>query len=76
MKTEKRPAKVGERILITNPKITTSYYQKGDILTAGEWDEKYKHLLIPGDVLTKEFPDRGYLGEEAYEVIVGEETEV
>ncbi|ATP95447.1 hypothetical protein CSE15_16505 [Bacillus altitudinis] len=62
-KTEKRKARVGERILITNAMLTGGYYEKGDVF-------KVTGL---GEVTVKVGVPRGILHHE-YEVIVGEHT--
>jgi len=64
--TEKRPAKVGERVLITDKYGTSGEYKNGDILTAD--------LCIWYAITTKEV-DLTFIFHSEYEVIVNNEVE-
>ncbi|WP_420921368.1 hypothetical protein [Bacillus sonorensis] len=63
--TEKRPAKVGERVLITDKYGTSGEYKNGDILTAD--------LCIGYAITTKEV-DLTFIFHSEYEVIVNNEV--
>lgn len=67
MKTEKRQAKIGEIILVTNPETTFGAYKKGDKLTVKGLCDGYGKQ---GAVNVEETHVRLYHGE--YEVIVEE----
>lgn len=70
-KTEKRPAKVGERILITDatPIYSGDYYENGDVLTVTQAD-----VSDEGDVRTSE--TKTYIDYFEYEVITVETNEI
>ncbi|QDH23475.1 hypothetical protein [Saccharibacillus brassicae] len=72
MKTEKRYAEVGERILIVNTTPDESFddYEEGDILTVtGHRDKQEGKVLV-------NVPGSASVWPHEYRVIVGEETEV
>lgn len=62
-KTEKRKARVGERILITNSICTGGYYKNGDVYTVNELGELSVEVGVPRGIWHNE-----------YKVIVGEHT--
>ncbi|MEB9770444.1 hypothetical protein P4K44_33650, partial [Bacillus cereus] len=62
-KTEKRKARVGERILITDAVFSAGYYKNGDVLTVTHRTENGVRAGFNQDI---------WRGE--YEVIVGEHT--
>lgn len=68
LKTVKRKARVGERILITNAQTSLGHYENGDILTVGD-DDFFGGVKIAGD---SEAP---YIDHSEYEVIVEESSE-
>ena len=68
-KTVKRKAKVGERILVTNPTTTFGDYGLGSVLTV--IDDAYG-----GAVRIKEVRDAAHIDHEEYEVIIENEGHV
>lgn len=74
MKTIKRPAKAGERILIVNPKFTGGKYEKGAILHVREEDVLHRGAHCFG--IESEHNESGFVLYEEYEVIVEEPATV
>jgi hypothetical protein len=76
MKTEKRHAKEGERILIVDARDTWDEYANGDVLEVtliSQDDDSFGGWV---DEFSGSSPLFAGIAPDEYEVIVGEETEV
>lgn len=69
MKTEKRRAKFGEQILITDDKHSYGEYKAGDVMKVNG----FRGDPDKGRVYTSEFPDVAAIHPVEYEVIIEED---
>lgn len=84
-KTEKRFAKVGEQILITNAEAPQGHYENGDVLKVSHTEGVHPddpNPAVPfvlddnyGEVFCEGIDSKIFIAAAEYEVVIGEETE-